>query len=86
MKAPERPNKIYVPVVTSELTNLQYIRYDLASTKPTTYSRDHIEYIRKDALLEFLYQIIEHNGNKEAFVPRGAVAACKDIITYINSL
>ena len=54
MKAPDRPNKIYVPVVTSELTNLEYIRYDLASTKPTTYSRDHIEYIKKDALIDML--------------------------------
>lgn len=53
MKAPDRPDKIYIPVVTSELTNLQYIRYDWASTKPTTYSRDHIEYIKKDALLEW---------------------------------
>ena len=72
------PNKIYVGI------------QDLGSGYATSISLNpqegHSEYIRKDALVEFLYQIIEHNGNKEGYVPRGAVAACKDIITYINSL
>lgn len=71
----EAPNKIYV--------EQKAIMYDLVNTEPC--KPDDLEYIRKDALLEWLDGKMTIEEATEGFVG-GYDRALKDVIDKLNSM
>ena len=85
MKAPD---KIYLPIVQGRTR--KDIRYDATYFAPTEFAEENIEYIRKEALLEWLESVVSLNlfaiegvGND---YQHGKNDAYQHIIDKLNSI
>lgn len=78
MKAPD---KIYVPLTINLLTKRQVLRLDATDVKPISFANENIEYIRKEAILEWA------NGMMDCFAPGGDCSqTLQMVIKHIESL
>lgn len=77
----EAPDKIYVPLTINLLTKRQVLRLDATDVKPISFANENIEYIRKEALLEWA---------KETYLSENASqirkVCFKQLIDKINSM
>ena len=81
------PDKIYLPIVQGRTR--KDIRYDATYFAPTEFAEENIEYIRKEALLEWANvhkTVIETNGEEDDAYTRGQYSVILTLIDKLNSM